>query len=83
MADAQQTTKSRALRTPAPRKTTKLKTPPPVPAYASKYAVGDQISHPMYGHGTVTVVDENKLTIDFPENVTRQIIDGYVTHRIA
>lgn len=49
--------------------------------YASKYTVGDHISHPMFGHGTVTAIDERKLTIEFPESVTKQIIDAYVTHR--
>jgi len=50
--------------------------------YASKYTVGDHISHPMFGHGTVTAIDEKKLTIEFPKSVTRQIIDAYVTRRI-
>ncbi|HEY7549423.1 MAG TPA: hypothetical protein VH913_07885 [Hyphomicrobiaceae bacterium] len=49
----------------------------------SGYAVGDQISHPIFGEGTVTAIDQNKLTIEFPGNVTKQIIDGYVKHRRA
>jgi hypothetical protein len=86
---------SRALRAAAPRKTTKPKTTarkapaapktpaPPAAAYVSGYSVGDQISHPMFGDGTVTAIDQNKLTIEFPGNVTKQIIDGYVKHRRA
>ena len=73
-----------ALKSTASRKVTKPKTSgngvAPV-SYASKYTVGDHISHPLFGHGTVTGIDENKLTIEFPESVTRQIIDAYVTHR--
>jgi hypothetical protein len=87
---------SRALRAAAPRKTAKPKAPtapktpaapkaptPPAAAYVSGYAVGDQISHPIFGDGTVTAIDQNKLTIEFPGNVTKQIIDGYVKHRRA
>ena len=77
------TTKSGARRTSTPRKSVKTKAPAPLaPAtYVSRYAVGDGISHPMFGNGTVTAIDENKLTIEFPESVTKQIIDGYVRHR--
>jgi hypothetical protein len=35
----------------------------------------------MFGYGTVTAIDENKLTIEFPGSVTKQIMDAYVTHR--
>jgi len=73
-----------ALKSTASRKTAKPKTlvhGPVTVAYASKYTAGDHISHPMFGHGTVTAIDENKLTIEFRESVTKQIIDSYVTHR--
>jgi hypothetical protein len=85
MIEAKQPTKSRALRAPTPRKTAKPKTSvtPLAPAYVSDYAVGDHISHAMFGDGTVTAIDANKLTIDFPQSITKQIIDGYVTHRRA
>jgi expansin (peptidoglycan-binding protein) len=86
--DAKKPTKARqprafALTSTASRKTTKLKTPVNgfATAYASKYTVGDHISHPIFGHGTVTAIDENKLTIEFPKSVTKQIIDSYVTRR--
>jgi hypothetical protein len=75
---------SRPLGATAPRKTTKPKTSAAqVPAYVSGYAVGDHISHPMFGDGTVTAIDRNKLTVEFPDSVTKQIIDGYVKHRRA
>jgi hypothetical protein len=75
-----------ALKSTESRKTAKPKTPVngiAAAIYAIKYTVGDRISHPMFGDGTVTAIDENKLTIEFPESVTKQIIDAYVTHRSA
>jgi hypothetical protein len=79
--DAKKATKRKST---APRKSAKLKTSvnePVAVVYASKYTVGDHISHAMFGHGTVTAIDENKLTIEFPESVSKQIIDAYVTPR--
>jgi hypothetical protein len=75
---------SRAPHATAPRKTAKPKTPEAsASAYVSEYAVGDHISHPIFGDGTVTAIDENKLTVEFPESVTKQILDGYVKRRHA
>lgn len=75
---------ARVLRTSVPRKTAKPETPAAVAAaYVSEYAVGDQVSHSMFGNGTVMAIDENKLTVEFPERITKQIIDGYVKHRRA
>jgi len=45
---------------------------------ASEYAVGDHVSHPMFGSGTVTAVDADKLTIEFAKGVTKQIVEYYV-----
>ena len=59
MAEAKKSTKARA-----PRASAQKPTAPPA-AYASKYAVGDQISHAMFGDGTVMAIDANKLTIEF------------------
>jgi hypothetical protein len=89
MAEAKKPTKARAPRASAlkstePRKTARPRTPnTPAAAVAdaSKYTVGDQISHPMFGDGTVRAIHANKLTIEFPDSVTKQIIDDYVTHR--
>ena len=78
MADAKKPTKATT-----PRKTAKPSTSnaaPAAPAYVSKYTVGDQISHPMFGAGTVTAIHTNKLTIEFPHNVIKQIVDDFVTH---
>jgi hypothetical protein len=50
---------------------------------ASEYAVGDQVSHPMFGSGTAAAVDADKLTIQFAKGVTKQIVDYYVRPRKA
>ena len=75
MAQAKKPTKVRAPRASA------LKSTAPATAYASKYSVGDQISHPMFGDGTVTAINTDKLTIEFPDSVIKQIVDGYVNLR--
>jgi PcrA/UvrD tudor domain len=49
----------------------------PIP-YVSPFAIGDHISHPQFGEGTVTEIDDAKLTIDFASRGTKQIIDYYV-----
>ena len=76
MAEAKKPTKARATRASALKSTMAAAI-----AYVSKYTVGDQISHPMFGDGTVTAITANKLTIEFPDSVTKQIVDGYVSPR--
>jgi len=76
MAEAKKPTKARALRASALKSAA-----PATPAYVTKYTVGDQISHPMFGDGTVTAIHTNKLTIEFPHSVIKQIVDDFVTHR--
>jgi hypothetical protein len=49
----------------------------PIP-YVSPFAIGDHISHPQFGEGTVTEIDDAKLTINFTSRGTKQIIDDYV-----
>jgi len=83
MANTKKST-SRTLRTSVPRKPAKPKAPAAsVSAYVSDYKIGDHVSHPMFGNGTVTGIDDNKLTIEFSESLTKQIIDGYVTQQRA
>jgi len=55
-------------------------TPASIPLQ-TEYAIGDRISHPMFGHGTVTAIDADTLTIKFEGNVVKQILDGYVKPR--
>ena len=49
----------------------------PIP-YVSPFAIGNHISHPQFGEGTVTEIDDAKLTINFASRGTKQIIDYYV-----
>lgn len=49
----------------------------PIP-YVTPFSIGDHISHPLFGEGTVTAIDDAKLTIDFASRGTKQIIDYYV-----
>jgi DNA helicase II / ATP-dependent DNA helicase PcrA len=68
----------------ASRKTKKRETPTIAPVITnptSKFTIGDRVSHQMFGDGTVTAVDGNTLTVDFADNVVKQIIDGYVNRR--
>jgi hypothetical protein len=51
--------------------------------YVSAFAIGDHISHPQFGGGTVTQIDAAKLMIKFASCGTKQIIDSYVERRTA
>ena len=48
---------------------------------ATGYAVGDLVSHPMFGDGTVTAVEAGKLTIAFKDGRVKQVVDYYVKRR--
>jgi DNA helicase II / ATP-dependent DNA helicase PcrA len=67
----------------APRKKVEEPTTTPAATVAqpSKYAIGDRVSHPMFGDGSVTAIDSNRLTIQFSNDITKQIVDDYVKHR--
>ena len=51
------------------------------PVDTDGYAVGSKVVHPIFGDGTVTAVDANKLTIRFRGGRERQILDAFVKHR--
>jgi hypothetical protein len=53
---------------------------PPVIVGAG-YVAGDIITHPMFGEGTVTAVDADKLTIKFKDGRVKQIVEYYVKRR--
>jgi hypothetical protein len=78
---AEKRAKSASVLKPAPKK--KVSTPiDDVPssssnADASKFAVGGRVTHPMFGRGTVTAINADKLTIEFADHV-REIVDYYV-----
>jgi DNA helicase-2/ATP-dependent DNA helicase PcrA len=46
--------------------------------HASSYAVGDRVQHRKFGHGTVTGIDGNKLTIEFDTAGRKRVVDSFV-----
>ncbi len=42
------------------------------------FAVGDRVSHPQFGGGTVTAIEGPKLSIAFDTRGEKQIVDSYV-----
>jgi len=77
-------TKAKAPNQGLKRTTARMKPKPhptaataPIP-YVSPFAIGNHISHPQFGEGTVTEIDDAKLTINFASRGTKQIIDYYV-----
>jgi DNA helicase-2/ATP-dependent DNA helicase PcrA len=69
------------LHSGAPTKSAKLERSPPDRAVARRYAIGDHVSHAMFGSGAVRDIDGNKLTIEFSERGTKQILVDYVKLR--
>ena len=49
---------------------------------ATGYVVGDLVSHPMFGDGTVAAVEADKLTIEFKDGRVKRIVDSYVKRRL-
>jgi hypothetical protein len=45
----------------------------------AKYAIGDRVTQPQYGAGTITAVDESRTVIDFDEHGTRMFATSMVT----
>jgi DNA helicase II / ATP-dependent DNA helicase PcrA len=45
------------------------------------YVIGSRVSHRMFGDGTVTAIDGDKLLIKFKDGRVKQIVDYYVKHR--
>jgi hypothetical protein len=44
----------------------------------SIFAIGDPVSHPHFGDGSVTAIDRGTLTMAFVDHQVRQILDYYV-----
>ncbi|MGV2124377.1 ATP-dependent helicase [Agrobacterium vitis] len=44
----------------------------------SKFTVGDRVFHIKFGNGNVSVVEGNKLTIDFDRAGQKRVLDGFV-----
>jgi hypothetical protein len=45
----------------------------------AKYAIGDRVSQPQYGAGTITAVDDSRTVIEFDEHGTRMFATSMVT----
>jgi len=66
------------------RKSRSQNAAPVVPAPSvptTMYAIGDDIAHPMFGDGTVTDTDGDKIMIKFADGRVKQILDYYVKRR--
>jgi len=50
----------------------------PEQAKQSIFAIGDPVSHPQFGNGSVTAIDGGTLTIAFVDHQVRNILDHYV-----
>ena len=50
----------------------------PEQAKQSIFAIGDPVSHPQFGNGSVTAIDGGTLTIAFVDHHVRNILDYYV-----
>ena len=48
------------------------------PARASQFTIGDQVAHPMFGIGTVSAVNGDKLDIKFQKIGLKTIVDSFV-----
>ena len=44
----------------------------------SKFAVGTRVFHQKFGYGQITLVDGNKLTVNFDKAGTKKVLDGFV-----
>ncbi len=45
----------------------------------AKFAVGDRVTQPQYGAGTITSVDESRTVIEFDEHGTRMFATSIVS----
>ena len=45
----------------------------------AKYAIGDRVTQPQYGPGTITAVDDSRTVIQFDEHGTRMFATSMVT----
>jgi ATP-dependent DNA helicase UvrD/PcrA len=67
----------------APEKPRRIRTIPQAiaqtkPTTISAFAVGDRVSHPLFGDGTVRAIEGPKLSIAFDTQGDKAIIDSYV-----
>jgi DNA helicase II / ATP-dependent DNA helicase PcrA len=44
------------------------------------FSIGDRVFHQKFGYGTVRVVEDNKLSIDFEKAGDKKVMDAFVEH---
>ena len=67
-----------ALQRPQRQKTRPEAVAQSAPVKLTALAVGDRVSHPKFGNGTITAIEGSKLSIAFDTHGKKQIIDSYV-----
>lgn len=67
-----------ALQRPQRQKTLPEVVAQSAPVKLTALAVGDRVSHPQFGNGTITAIEGSKLSIAFDTHGKKQIIDSYV-----
>lgn len=56
----------------------KVPAPPPEPIpYVSAYEIGNKVTHPMFGDGKVTAIDDEQLSIAFSGG-DKVVLDSFV-----
>jgi hypothetical protein len=63
-------------RAPAGEKRESTEEAPPASVPQSAFSVGDWVHHAMFGDGKIESITDDKLTITFEGNVTKEIRDG-------
>ncbi len=48
------------------------------PSVASAFSRGERVFHQKFGYGQITVIDGNKLTVDFEKAGEKKVIDSFV-----
>ena len=56
-----------------------------VATHSSSFASGDRVFHQKFGYGDITMIEGNKLTIDFDKAGRKKVVDSFVTphHRAS
>jgi hypothetical protein len=80
-----QSAKTKA-RKPAPKKVAPVALPVEAPtasvaSLSHNYVAGSKVTHPMFGDGTVTAVDLERLTIKFKGGREKLIVAAFVKPR--
>ena len=75
------TTNIKSRKAAAPKKTAAVAADGAAGVPTSEYTIGEDVTHPQFGDGTVTDIESDKLTITFADGRTKQSVDYYVKCR--